>query len=218
MKTTLLGLAAAMLTAGCSTVGVRSGTEEPAYTVVDRVGAVEIRRYGPRIAARTVVTGSSEAARNRGFQRLAGYIFGDNTARSSIAMTAPVSQTAEPGGPGASRSIAMTAPVAQGPAGSDRWAIQFFMPGAWTMETLPIPRDPAVTLVELPGETYAVLRFSGLARAQAVAGRQAELATTLRAGAWRPDGEPLIWFYDPPWTLPPLRRNEVAVRVAPAAR
>ena len=89
-KTSLLGLAAALLTAGCSTVGVRSGTEEPAHTVVERIGEVEIRRYGPRIAAQTVVTGSSEAARNRGFQRLAGYIFGGNTSRSSIAMTAPV--------------------------------------------------------------------------------------------------------------------------------
>jgi hypothetical protein len=217
-KTSLLGLAAALLTAGCSTVGVRSGTEEPAHTVVERIGEVEIRRYGPRIAAQTVVTGSSEAARNRGFQRLAGYIFGDNTSRSSIAMTAPVAQAPEPGGPAGSRSIAMTAPVAQGPAGSGRWVIQFFMPGAWTMETLPIPRDPAVSLVELPPESYAVLRFSGLAGTQAVAARQAELAAAVQASTWTADGEPVVWFYDPPWTVPPLRRNEVAVRVTSTAR
>lgn len=218
MKTIMLALATAVLTAGCSTVGIRSGTEEPAYAVVDRIGDVEIRRYGPRIVAQTVVTGSSEAARNRGFRRLAGYIFGGNTARSSIAMTAPVSQIADTDSPATSRSIAMTAPVAQGPAGADRWTIQFFMPGAYTMASLPIPRDPAVTLVELPAETYAVLRFSGLGGAQAVAARQADLAATLRAGSWRAEGEPVVWFYDPPWTAPPLRRNEVAVRVAPAAR
>lgn len=218
VKTTLIGLAAGLLTAGCSTVGVRSGTEEPAYTVVERIGEVEIRRYGPRIAAQTVVTGGSEAARNRGFQRLANYIFGGNTARSSIAMTAPVAQVPETGARGVSRSIAMTAPVAQGPAGGDRWIIQFFMPASWTMQTLPIPRDPAVTLVELPAETYAVLRFSGLAGTRAVAARQAELDAAVQASPWTADGDPVVWFYDPPWTVPPLRRNEVAVRLASTAR
>lgn len=218
VKTTLLGLAAAVLTTGCSTVGVRAGTEEPAYTVVERIGEVEIRRYGPRVVAQTVVSGSGEAARNRGFQRLASYIFGGNTARSSISMTAPVAQAPAPGAPGASRSIGMTAPVAQGAAGADRWAIQFFMPSAWTLQTLPIPRDPAVTLVELPAETYAVLRFSGLAGTRAVAARQAELDAAVQASPWTADGYPVVWFYDPPWTVPPLRRNEVAVRLASTAR
>jgi hypothetical protein len=213
VKTTLIGLAAVVLTTGCSTVGVRAGTEEPAYTVVERIGEVEIRRYGPRVVAQTVVSGSGEAARNRGFQRLASYIFGGNTARSSISMTAPVAQAPAPGAPGASRSIAMTAPVAQGAAGADRWAIQFFMPSAWTLQTLPIPRDPAVTLVELPAETYAVLRFSGLAGTRVVAARQAELDATVQASPWTADADPVVWFYDPPWTVPPLRRNEVAVRV-----
>jgi hypothetical protein len=216
MRKTILALSAAVMTAACSTVGVRSGTEEPSYTVVERIGDVEIRRYDQRIAAQTVVTGSSESARNRGFQRLAGYIFGGNTARSSIAMTAPVSQIADPNGQDASQSIAMTAPVAQGAAGSDRWTIQFFMPSEYTMESLPIPQDPAVTLVELPAETYAVLRFSGLGGADAVAAQQAELATALRGLSWRAEGEPVVWFYDPPWTLPPMRRNEVAVRVEAA--
>lgn len=218
VKTTLLGLAAAVLTTGCSTVGVRAGTEEPAYTVVERIGEVEIRRYGPRIAAQTVVSGSGEAARNRGFQRLANYIFGGNTARSSIAMTAPVAQVPEAGAPGDSRSIAMTAPVAQRPAGADRWVIQFFMPASWTMQTLPIPRDPVVSLVELPPETYAVLRFSGLAGTRTIAARQAELDAAVQASTWTAHGEPVVWFYDPPWTVPPLRRNEVAVRVASTAR
>ena len=179
---------------------------------------MEIRRYGPRIAAQTVVSGSDEAARNRGFQRLANYIFGGNTARSSIAMTAPVAQVPETGARGVSASIAMTAPVAQGPAGGDRWIIQFFMPASWTMQTLPIPRDPAVTLVELPAETYAVLRFSGLAGTRAVAARQAELDAAVQASPWTADGDPVVWFYDPPWTVPPLRRNEVAVRLASTAR
>lgn len=214
MKSKLAAVAAALLTSACSTVGVRSGTEEPAFTEVARVGAVEIRTYGERIAAQTVVTGSSEAARNRGFQRLAGYIFGGNTARTSIAMTAPVAQA----GDGRSQSIAMTAPVAQGSVGQDRWTIQFFMPSEYTMASLPVPRDPAVVLAVVPAETYAVLRFSGLGSARAVAEKEAELDAALTGSGWAAAGDPVVWFYDPPWTLPPLRRNEVAVRVTRQAR
>lgn len=210
MKSKLAAVAAALLTSACSTVGVRSGTEEPAFTEVARVGAVEIRTYGERIAAQTVVTGSSEAARNRGFQRLAGYIFGGNTSRTSIAMTAPVAQA----GDGRSQSIAMTAPVAQGSVGQDRWTIQFFMPSEYTMDSLPVPRDPAVVLAVVPAETYAVLRFSGRGSARAVAEKEAELDAALTGSAWTRVGDPVVWFYDPPWTLPPLRRNEVAVRVS----
>ena len=209
MKSKLAAIAAALLTSACSTVGIRSGTEEPAFTEVGRVGTVEIRTYGERIAAQTVVTGSSEAARNRGFQRLAGYIFGGNNARTSIAMTAPVAQADE----GRSQSIAMTAPVAQGAVGQDRWTIQFFMPSEYTMATLPVPRDPAVVLAVVPAETYAVLRFSGLGSARAVAEKEAELDAALIGSGWTSAGDPVVWFYDPPWTLPPLRRNEVAVRV-----
>ena len=88
-------------------VGIRAGTEQPRYTVVEQVGAVEIRHYGPRLAAEAVVSGEAEAARNEGFRKVAGYIFGDNTAKASISMTAPVVQA------GASQTISMTAPVVQ---------------------------------------------------------------------------------------------------------
>ena len=213
MKSRLVAVAAALLTTACSTVGVRSGTEEPAFTEVERIGAIEIRTYGERIAAQTVVTGTSEAARNRGFQRLAGYIFGGNTARTSIAMTSPVAQATGGGTAGGSQSIAMTAPVAQAPADGDRWTIQFFMPSEYTMATLPVPRDPSVVLAVVPAETYAVLRYSGLGSARTVAAKEAELQAALAGSRWVIRGEPVSWFYDPPWTIPTLRRNEVAVRV-----
>ena len=217
MKSKLAAVAAALLTTACSTVGVRSGTEEPAFTEVERIGDIQVRTYGERIAAGTMVTGSSEAARNRGFQRLAGYIFGGNEARTSIAMTAPVAQGNDAAA-GRSQSIAMTAPVAQGSAGQDRWMIQFFMPSEYTMATLPVPNDPSVVLTVVPAETYAVLRFSGLASARTVAAKQAELEAGLAGSAWVTQADPVVWFYDPPWTLPPARRNEVAVRVVRRAR
>ena len=218
MKTKLIAIAAALMATACSTVGVRSGTEEPAFIEVERVGVIEIRTYGERIAAQTVVTGTSEAARNRGFQRLAGYIFGGNTAQTSIAMTAPVAQATGGDAAGRSQSIAMTAPVAQGAVGEDRWTIQFFMPSEYTMASLPVPRDPSVVLAVVPAETYAVLRFSGVGSAQTVTQKEAELEAALVGSAWTRVGDPVVWFYDPPWTLPPLRRNEVAVRVTRQGR
>jgi hypothetical protein len=112
----------------------------------------------------------------------------------------------------------MTAPVAQGAVGQDRWTIQFFMPSEYTMASLPVPRDPAVVLAVVPAETYAVLRFSGTGSAQTVAVKEAELDAALTGSGWAAAGDPVVWFYDPPWTLPPLRRNEVAVRVTRQAR
>ena len=209
MKHALVAVGAALMTTACSTVGVRSGTEEPAYQSVASVGGIDIRLYGERIAAQTVVTGNSDAARNQGFRRLAGYIFGGNAQRSSIAMTAPVSQA----GSGRSQTIAMTAPVAQTPSGTDRWTVQFFMPAAYAMAELPVPNDPTVELGVVPAETYAVVRFSGVGSVRAVETHKAQLLAGLNGSGWSARGEPVVWFYDPPWTLPPLRRNEVAVRV-----
>ncbi len=204
----IAALAAGLAVAACSVVGDRRGTEEPPFDVVDRAGAVEIRRYAPRIAAETDIEADAEAARNAGFRRLAGYIFGGNRGAEKIAMTAPVAQA-----PAEGARIAMTAPVAQQPAGPGRWTIRFFMPAQWTLATLPVPDNPAVRLVEVPGETMAVLRFTGSRGADAVAAREAELMRALDGSTWTPRSAPVAWFYDPPWTLPWLRRNEVAVPV-----
>ena len=189
-------------------VGIRAGTEQPPYEVVGRVGDAEIRRYAPQIAAEAVVEGPVETARNEGFRRVAGYIFGDNTAKASVAMTAPVVQGREPSG--GSQSIAMTSPVVQQPAGAESWSIQFIMPSKYTMATLPQPNDPRVRLVEIPARTFAVVRFSGLGREDAVARHEKALDAALAGSSWRAVGEPVTWYYDPPWTVPFLRRNEVA--------
>lgn len=197
-------LASGLLASGCSVLGIRD-TPEPRYAVVETLGPVEIRRYETRIAAETVLDSDEESARGAGFRRLAGYIFGGNRARASIAMTAPVAQ---------SRTIAMTAPVAQSRDGGGRWVVRFFMPAEWTLETLPAPNDPTVSLVAVPPETYAVLRFTGSTSPEAVGARRTELVAALAQTRWQVEGEPIAWFYDPPWTLPFLRRNEAAVVVA----
>lgn len=208
MTRRLLLLASSLWLAACSVVGDRGGTEEPRHAVVERVGEVEIREYVPRLAAEVTVEGDEEAARSAGFRSLAAYIFGKNRTGKDIAMTAPVAQEA-----GKGATIAMTAPVAAQPSAPGRWTIRFFMPSEYNDQTLPAPADPAVRIVAVPAETMAVLRFTGSRSSEAMARGRAELLRALRAGPWVVAGEPVDWFYDPPWTLPMLRRNEVAVPV-----
>jgi hypothetical protein len=194
-----------------SVAGVRTGVEEPPHSAQKVADGVEIRQYTARIAAQTTVLADEAAARNAGFRRLAGYIFGANHQRQKIAMTAPVSQQAADG---SGQKIAMTAPVAQQSDGNHGWLIRFYMPSECTMETLPSPDDHRVELVTVPPETVAVLRFSGDRGPHSVAARTSELRDVLRSNDFEPIGEPTAWFYDPPWTAPCRRRNEIAVPVA----
>lgn len=204
----ILGLGFAIFVA--TTATARADTEEPAFTVVEKIGDIEVRQYGARLAAEVTVSGEEEDARSAGFRPLADYIFGNNTARTSIDMTAPVSQEAA-----RSESIAMTAPVVQAADGAGKWRVRFFMPSKYTRETLPKPNNPAVQIIEVAGETMAVLRFSNSRSAEAVAKKTAELLRGVDASKWKAVGAPVSWFYDPPWTLPFWRRNEVAVAVSP---
>ena len=200
----LCAAASVLLLGACSVVGVRSGTEEPAYETLGTEAGLEIRRYAVRLAAETRVEADEMAARSEGFSRLAGYIFGGNAGASRIAMTAPVAQ--------AGARIAMTAPVAQA-SGADSQSIRFFLPSA--LRDPPAPKDARVRIVEVPGETVAVYRFTGSIAPDAIAAARARLLAALPATSWVAAGEPVTWFYDPPWTIPTLRRNEIAIPVTP---
>jgi hypothetical protein len=182
-----------------SVAGLRFGTEEPPYTHARLTRTVDIRGYGPRIAAQTTVFDQADTATalSAGFRRLAGYIFGGNHRTTTIAMTAPVSQHAGEPVPG------------------DGTVIRFFMPAEYTMDMLPTPIDDTVVLVTVPAETVAALRFTGDRSPKAVAERTAHLLDVLEDNGFKPAGTPAAWFYDPPWTLPFRRRNEIAVAVTP---
>ena len=208
-KIAILGLAAVVL-AGCTAFGIRSGYEGPAYEVIESPGeAFEIRRYAPRVAAESSVEGGdTEDARNAAFRLLFDYITGANRADAEIAMTTPV-ETADSG-----EKIAMAVPVETRDSDSDgRLRIRFFLPAIYDAESAPAPTDPRVNLVTLPAQTLAGLRFSGSRSEERIDAKTDELLVSLRGTAWRPTAAPVAQLYDPPWTLPFFRRNEVAVSV-----
>ena len=186
--------------------GVRSGIEQPPYRVVEKLGAaVEVRRYRPRVAAETVASDRDlKTARRTAFERLYGYISAGNRPGRAAAAE---NETAEP------EAIAMTAPVETSFAAQGALTMRFILPSGRTLNSAPSPTDDRVRLIEIPGQTIAVLRFSGNRSADTIAFRTTDLMGALEVSVWRPVGRPFAWLYDPPWTLPPYRRNEVGVVV-----
>jgi hypothetical protein len=188
--------------------GSAMATEEPSYTVLEQSGDFELRAYNPMIVAETQVSGPMDDASGAGFRLIADYIFGNNTSRTGgnkvISMTAPVTMEPE------SEKISMTAPVSMEQTG-EQWRVHFVMPSQYTLDTLPRPNNPAVSLREVPASNYAVIRFSGLVGEKKRAAKTAELMTWLDSKGITPIGQPELARYNPPWTLPFLRRNEVMV-------
>ncbi len=193
-------------------------TPEPPFTVTLKDNDIEVRRYEPMIVAEVEQTGDRDTAINAGFKVLVGYIFGGNTSKTSIEMTAPVSQRA-------SEKIAMTAPVTQqaaggdgGPAGNGPWKVRFVMPAGSTMQSLPKPNDARVTLIEVPAHDVAAIRFSGWSTQSNLSTHRDRLAKFIADKKLTPSAPPTYAFYDPPWTLPFWRRNEVIVELAPETK
>ena len=195
---TVLGIAA--LGAG----PLMSRVEQPEYTVTTSDGPIEIRSYSPMIAAEAVVEGERKTAINEGFRLIAAYIFGANQPNAKIAMTAPVQQQKQ--------TIAMTAPVTQQRTG-DVWTVRFIMPKSWAMETLPKPTDTRISLKPIPATRFAVITFSGVASSEDIEKRSEELRRYASERKLSTTGQPVLAFYNPPWTLSFFRRNEVMLQL-----
>lgn len=201
-------------------------TEEPKFEIISQHNNIELRRYPAMIVAEVEVVGDMDAASGQGFRALADYIFGNNAAATpsgeneseKITMTAPVTLTPVKT---TAQKIAMTAPVVLTPAnasassdmptlqGAQQWRLHFVMPSRYTLATLPKPNNPAVTLRELPAKTWAVLMYSGLNTEAGTQKRIDELGAWLLSQNRTAVGSPQLARYNPPWTLPMLRRNEV---------
>ena len=181
--------------------------EEPRYILVEQDGDFSLRHYSAVIIAETQVAGTLDQASSTGFRRLAGYIFGDNhTSRINPAekgLTAPEV-------PEAKIKIAMTAPVTtrqQGPG----WTVNFTMPAMYSLRSLPLPDDQRVQIREKAEMTAAVIRFSGWVDEAKIATKTMLLRDWMAAQRLVADEPARLARYNPPWTLPFLRRNEILI-------
>jgi SOUL heme-binding protein len=180
--------------------------EEPRYTVVQEHDSFEVREYAPYLVAEVLVPGPSDEAGNQGFRILAGYIFGKNKGERKISMTAPVSQAPAP------VRMEMTAPVTQA-AAAGGYVVQFVMPGAFTLATLPEPMDERVKLREVPGGRFAVIRYSGTWSETNYLEHLEALERGVAAAGLKTSGSPIYSRYNAPFVPWFMRRNEIWLRL-----
>jgi SOUL heme-binding protein len=185
-------------------------TEEAPYTVLKSEDMFELREYAPQVLAEIIVEGDLEDAGNKAFRPLFRYISGDNKARSSIAMTAPVSQEQQ------GVKISMTAPVSQQRV-QGKWAVSFMMPASYTMESLPIPDNPSIKLRQVPARRVAAVRYSGFWSEEKYQIHKGKLEKWITDNRFTVNGEPVWARYNPPITPWFMRRNEILIPVTAAA-
>ena len=190
-------------------IGTAMAVEEPKYTVLEKTLPFELRSYSPMILAEVQVEGDLDEASSQGFRLIAAYIFGQNQVSEKISMTAPV-VVEEQAVKGA--SIAMTAPVSI-ESNAGKWTVSFVMPAEYSMESLPKPLNSKVKLRQIPAVKRAVIGFSGFYNENKVAERTVELEEWMKTKNLQAASIPKFARYNPPWTLPFMRRNEIMIDV-----
>ena len=184
-------------------------TEEPEFKLVSEEGDFQIREYDPKLIAQVEVVGDYDEASSRGFKLLADYIFGNNIldgGSKKISMTTPVEMSPM------AENLLMTSSILDDQV-NNKWSINFVMPQEFSLDTLPKPNNSQVNIIEVPKEKYAVIVFSGLVRESSYAEKAKLLSKYLEENGLKQQGAIKIARYNPPWTLPFFRRNELMVRI-----
>ena len=183
-----------LITIGLACWGpIMSNVETPDYIVTLNEKNIEIREYSPMITASVRGSGERKEAIRKGFRLVADYIFGNNAINTKIAMTAPVQQQRD----------------------GQSWEISFVMPKEHSIDTLPTPKNSEVTLSEVASKQFVVIKFSGRNTDSNIEQYTTRLEKFAFDNSLQTTGSPKYAFYNPPWTLPFLRRNEVMLELTP---
>ena len=165
-----------------------SNVEQPSYKIISDDESIEVREYPDLVVAEVFVEGKRKEAIKEGFRMLADYIFGNNQSDTKIPMTAPVMQEH---------------------VGQDKWLIRFVMPSKHDLENLPKVRNDKVMLKRLPASEYVTIRFSGMTTDSNMDQHAKKLDHYFKTAEIAKGDRVIYAFYNPPWTLPFLRRNEI---------
>jgi hypothetical protein len=182
-------------------------TETPDYSVIKKDHLIEVRQYPTYITAQVDITDTTHnQAIYKGFRILAGYIFGNNTAKENISMTKPV-QISQP------VKIPMTKPVTI--HGDGTYTVSFIMPSAYSLATLPTPEDPRIIITEIKSQTMAAIRFSGFFSTKRLVKARQRLEHWLDKQGYETYGDFVFARYNPPWVPWFLSRNEAMIQIKP---
>jgi hypothetical protein len=180
-------------------------TETPKYSVIMKQDKIEIRQYPAYIQAEVVIDDEQyKSAIEKGFNVLSGYIFGNNVSKQKIEMTSPVQASQ-------SEKIAMTKPVTV--TGESGFTVAFIMPSAYTLDTLPQPKDSRVHFRLIPARSLAAIRFSGFFRQDTIQKNKQRLGQWLEEQGIETEGDFIVAGYNPPWVPGFLARNEVLIQI-----
>ncbi len=150
----------------------------------------------PYLVAYIEISGDYEQATEKSFQALADYIFGKNSLKIQMAMTAPVLQEKK----------------------ASKWVMCFVLPAKFNLATAPMPDNPNIKIEARPSEIVAAIEYAGLNSREKIAEKKQELIQWLvDETSFTAEAEPRIAQYDPPMTIPFLRRNEIQIPVREAS-
>lgn len=170
---------------------IMSDVEQPKYDVIEKNSPIEIRQYSVLIVSEVVVKNTRKLSINEGFKLIADYIFGNNQQQTKISMTAPVTQQKSENG----------------------WIVRFIMPAEHSLDTLPKPENPAVKIKKIDQQKFVVIKFSGLSSEDNIQQYELKLTQYILDNGLQTQNSPIYAFYNPPWTLPFLRRNEILIEL-----
>jgi len=166
-------------------------SKEPTYQILESFGKIEIRSYEPFLVAEVECLGVRREAIRSGFRILASYIFGNNRSSTKLPMSVPVTQQKTENG----------------------WKIRFMITSASDLEGLPDPNNCQIKLLKISNKKMAAIRFSGTVSEENLQKHTKKLQAFAHSHKWILDEKPIYAFYNPPWTLPFLRRNEVLFEI-----
>jgi hypothetical protein len=193
-KRLFIGLVLVTIAAGCAMVGFTSTLEQPNYKVIDTLpGGIEIRQYESRTFASSRVDGTGMESRRQGFRLLFNYITGENSSEEEISMTIPVATEIK----------------------DKEHVMQFFLPSEYDAASAPAPKNPNVSIGTIAPRVEAALEYTGSQSVQRAEMHAFLMKNALNDSNWQSKGDIRSMFYNPPFSIPFLRRNEVIVEVTP---
>lgn len=181
------------------------GVKEPGYKVERKANGYEVRQYESYLLAEARIPSGVDDPLREGFRMLFDYISGANAGSQKIKMTAPVLQEG-----GAAEKIPMTKPVLS-LREQNVSVVSFVLPADYTLQTTPLPENPGIQICEIASRRVAVIRFSGYASDEIIDKQSKRLISFLMRDGLKTKGAFMAAYYNPPWTPPFMRRNEVMV-------